>query len=217
MLEALALDPSALIAPGVTAGDCLQRCRRLAQANGKWRTDLQDDWAKAVDAFDSRLRPRFLDPIKKLLPLQFAGFAVVVLDCLLAETIQSFRMGRSSKPQETAEYFRRFVSESESELLKGAFATNGRLKDFHDNVRSALAHDGETRANWLIQSRPQETWVVNITAKGIALNRDAFHRALDGDFRSYVLKLRDPNPKHDEARALFLRRLTALCRGERAT
>ncbi len=150
-----------------TAGDCLQRCTRLAQANGKWRTNSEDwssDWTRAVSVFEERLQARFLVPIDKLLSVPFAGFVVVALDCLLAETIQSYRKGRSSKSQETAAYFQEFVDESAP--LKGAFAASERLKDFHDNVRNALAHDGETRGKWLIERGENADWVIRDTSRG---------------------------------------------------
>src|SRR4051812_40530692 len=68
------------------------------------RSDLNDPgnvsaWAKAVEILHDRIESRFLEPIDRLrdtpesADLGF-GFAMLALDCLLIDTIQSFREGR---------------------------------------------------------------------------------------------------------------------------
>src|ERR1700738_4039920 len=60
-------------------------------------------WSEAIDAMRRRIHERFLTPIRELarfddldkLPSR-PGFAILALDCLLIDTIQSFREGRVS-------------------------------------------------------------------------------------------------------------------------
>ncbi len=140
--------------------------------------------------------------------MDYAGFAVVALDCLLIDTIQSFVEGESSSG---TEFFERFINEG---YLNGDLGS--RCDDFVRNVRNPVLHDGETRGNWLIRSDPSAGWIVRDDADGVVLNRDALHGAIVRDFDAYLARLRDPQPIHDGLRDKFLRRLTALCKGEKA-
>ena len=53
--------------------------------------EKNEHWHLAVDIFKDRIRERFLDPIDRIEKCQYAGFAVLALDCLLIEMLQQFR------------------------------------------------------------------------------------------------------------------------------
>ena len=57
-------------------------------------------WTEVISAFRRRMEERFVRPIAQLLALAsdetVPGFAVLALDCLLIDTLQSFREGRAT-------------------------------------------------------------------------------------------------------------------------
>lgn len=112
-------------------------------------------WMEVIEAFQRRLRERFLLPIhelqshdKKTNRPTRAGFAILALDCLLIDTIQSFREGRVSTGEgiSPATSFRNFLK---SKYFSGFSGTN--RTDFFNYIRNALFHNGETRKNWKIR------------------------------------------------------------------
>src|SRR5712664_1272918 len=55
-----------------------------------WETlkfDNEDDWLKAIEIVEDRIRGRFVVWIDRIASEQFSGFAVIALDCLLLETL----------------------------------------------------------------------------------------------------------------------------------
>jgi hypothetical protein len=54
------------------------------------------DWEKAIDIVEDRIQGRFIRWIDPMLRQEFAGFAIVALDCLLLETLHGFRAGNST-------------------------------------------------------------------------------------------------------------------------
>jgi hypothetical protein len=57
----------------------------------------EQEWLKAIDIVEDRIRGRFVAPIHKLIPEEFSGFAIIALDCLLIESLNGFKEGRASK------------------------------------------------------------------------------------------------------------------------
>ena len=145
-------------------------------------------WKEVIAAIVRRIEERYLAPIRDLErhddePLRQrptrAGFAIVALDCLLIDTIQSFREGRS----ETAE-----ISSSRSfeEFLSAPAFSDFSNKDrgsFFQNVRNALLHNGETRSNWKI--RISTTGIVTREGSTRLLNRKLFHAAVLAEWKAF--------------------------------
>lgn len=167
-------------------------------------------WEEVIAAVVRRIEERYLAPIRDLeqhdaLPLRQrptrAGFAIVALDCLLIDTIQSFREGRS----ETAE-----ISPSrsfEEFLFAAAFSdfSNRDRGSFFQNVRNALLHNGETRSNWKIRIGTRTM----VTREGTTrlLNRRLFHAAVLAEWNSFCALV---SSRDELTRIAFLRRLDAL-------
>jgi hypothetical protein len=74
------------------------------------------EWAKAIDILKLRLEERFLRPIDHLARLRrrtdgvVPGFAMLALDCVVIDTLQSFREGRVATGEGSAAHsFREFL------------------------------------------------------------------------------------------------------------
>lgn len=73
----------------------------------------EEGWQRAIDIFEDRIQWRFLEIIAQIERNEFAGFAVMALDCLLIETLQQFYEGQeTTPPRKSKEYFCRFLTET---------------------------------------------------------------------------------------------------------
>jgi hypothetical protein len=110
------------------------------------------EWQEILNAFERRIQQRFLRPIKELevhdeedrdqRPTR-AGFAIMILDCVLIDTIQSFREGREiTGEMSSAKSFKTFLKSPRFSEFKSKDR-----EDFVEYVRHALLHNGETRKN----------------------------------------------------------------------
>ena len=99
------MDKDTEIATGFTVG-CYWRIRDKLFPE----TPDTEEWLEVLEAFERRIRQRFLNPIELLQshdfdgdsvylpPESVPGFAIMTLECLLIDTIQSFKEGRGSEP-----------------------------------------------------------------------------------------------------------------------
>ncbi len=74
-----------------------------------WKTlnlTTQSDWRRAVRILEDRLNARFFDAVEAIDQQDFAGFAVLALDCLLIETLQQFKEGADETPRRKGEQYR---------------------------------------------------------------------------------------------------------------
>lgn len=69
------------------------------------------DWPIAVRVLEGRLNARFVDAAEAIDQQDFAGFAVLALDCLLIETLQQFKEGVGETPRRKGkQYFVNFLT-----------------------------------------------------------------------------------------------------------
>jgi hypothetical protein len=147
------------------------------------------------------------------------GFAIMALCCLLAETLQSFRCktemphkaeARCSYPDgscirvpqtTTTDAFKAFLRRP---AFRGTFAEEEIASSFVNGVRNGILHEAETR-NWVIWRSEPENQIAAKEGDGYALNRTAFHRALEDDFAEYLAELR--NPKAPDIRTRFRKKM----------
>jgi hypothetical protein len=137
------------------------------------------------------------------------GFAMLAIDCLLIDTLQSFREGRtSSNEARSTKAFIDFLVERPR--FAPEFVSRSRAREFVDNVRNGLLHDGETRGGWRVRQGFPNGKVLEKTADGWILYRDRFHFALEAEFSDYLeqLMLPDADPS---LRSKFLRRMDSIC------
>jgi hypothetical protein len=150
---------------------------------------VEGDWLKAIAIVEDRIRGRLLQPIQKLLPEQFSGFATIALDCLLLESLHGFKEGRASMGNctEYESYFRA------STHFRRDFPERVAV-EFCKNVRNGLIHDSETRHQWFIErSKPAGKIVERDPSGNYTLNRNLFHTALEADFDDWLIQLRSGN------------------------
>jgi hypothetical protein len=157
------------------------------------------DWSKAIDIFECRIRKRFLDPINYLIDedrRQFEicqvtgntdiptfGFAILALDCLLAETLQGIRTGITDHKGKSKNLFKSFMSESHS--VKEAFGDNNTAAHFFDWIRCELLHRGTIGENFTVTGKDDAP-----LHKDGQINRTKFHECIEAEFKSMLKILR---------------------------
>jgi cation transport regulator ChaC len=131
------------------------------------------------------------------------GFAILALDCLLIDTIQSSREGRvTTGDVSSAQSFKNFLSSPRFT----DFAKNDR-GEFFQYVRNAILHNGETRKDWKIRIDAHRMLERDPVTRTRTINRQHFHAAIEAEFQDLVAQLRAGNV---EARRQFLRRMDAM-------
>lgn len=168
-------------------------------------------WSQAISMLKDRIENRFFEPIKRLqdaadgADLGF-GFAILTLDCLLIDTIQSFREGRTRGDEaRTAKAFIDFLRKSDR--LNQEFFNREVAYDFFDAIRCGLMHDGETRKGWRVwKTNPDR--IVEKVEDGYILYRDNFHEAIRNEFDNLIRSLSEGNAF---LRDNFLKRMDGIC------
>jgi hypothetical protein len=201
------MDPNTEIASNFTVGDYRRLRARLDPD-----VAVSPDWQTVFRAFHRRILERFLQPIAELgryddleeLPMR-PGFAILALDCLLIDTLQSFREGRCSTGEvSTAASFRDFLRNAPA---FGDFKSNDRA-DFFGDIRNGLLHNGETRHNWKIRIDTERLLTKDAESKTRTINRRLFHA---GVLREYGRVCRALQHGDSDMRSRFLRRMDAIC------
>ena len=169
----------------------------------------EEEWQKAIDIFEDRIRSRFLRVIELIERYTYSGFAILALDCLLIETLQQFRKGVSkTPPRKSKEYFVQF-------LTKTSFAKffNSALAEmFYDQIRCGILHQAEIKDSSRVLIRHQ-TPLVRFAddKKGLVINRKLFHRQLVKEFENYVAQLRKNSPPDEKLRHKFKKKMDCIC------
>jgi len=174
--------------------------------NGDWGKN-PFAWERAIGVIQGRIETRFLGCANELRDIQYAGFAILALDCLLIETVQAFRSGQAAKnAKESREAYKAFLTSSPH--FRNFFLGNT-ADDFYRNVRNGLLHDGETRRGWLVRAGRKYELVQRQPNGFVIVNREKFHQALLQEARSYLKNL--SNPLEKERRKNLIRAMNDLC------
>jgi hypothetical protein len=107
------------IAPGVQVADW--KALDLSQPDSP-------DWDRAISIFELRIRSRFVDVVDFLLAedkqraptARTFGFAILSIDCLVVETLEAFRQGRTDTRGKSEQLCTTFLSQRPS--LRSYFA-----------------------------------------------------------------------------------------------
>lgn len=204
-LSSVDMDSHTEIASDFTVGRYLELRSKLSV-----QTPNTPEWHEVLWAFKRRIRERFLKPIASLarydhesVRRMVPGFAILSLDCLLIDTIQSFREGRVLTGEVSpAASFKSFLKSPKF----SAFSATDR-NEFFKYVRNALLHNGETRKDWKIRFDSDGILEKDSVTGTRTINRRRFHAAVVSEFRLLFRVLES----QAEARRLFLRRMDALC------
>jgi len=157
--------------------------------------DLEDfnseDWTKAIEILRERITKRFLEPIEKLIELEFElkavdrnyGFTILALDCMLLETLQCFYEGKKQSNNESKEIFKRFLTNRLN--FKEFFDEKLALK-FYKDFRCGILHQLQTFNDTKIWSVGK---MIFYRDKIIVVNRNEFHKNLRKEFDIYLNEL----------------------------
>ncbi|WP_238326046.1 gamma-glutamylcyclotransferase family protein [Bryobacter aggregatus] len=167
-------------------------------------------WSLVINAISRRIDERFLKPIDDLarfddddnLPYR-PGFAILALDCLLIDTVQSFREGRTTTGEHSPAYsFKSFLRNERFSDFNSADRD-----EFFGYVRNAILHNGETRKDWRIRIDNDSMLTRGPTTKARTLNRKRFHDAVKASCQDLISDLHNGD---SEVRKNFLSRLDAM-------
>lgn len=147
------------------------------------KLDLTDknstNWDTAFEYLRLRINERFIEPADKLIELENHlpasekkyGFAVLAIDCLLCETIQSFYEGVIDSSGKSTRLFTTFLQNRNN--FKPFFPDYNQAYAFYKNFRCGILHQAQTSSDTII-------WAVGdlITRSGrfVIVNRALFPR-----------------------------------------
>lgn len=153
------------------------------------------DWNRAIEIFMERIHSRYLEPVDLLIksdkmrsPVERRyGFSIMAIDCILIETLQSFRDGLTDTKNRSKEMFKKFLTEREG--FREHFDTAQAERFFYD-FRCGILHQAEIMG-------PSLLWSVGLLkgekADGTPyINRTKVHEILKFEVKQYSNELRDP-------------------------
>jgi hypothetical protein len=115
------------------------------------------DWERAIEIFKLRILSRYLEPVDLLIkednkrsPIDRRyGFSILAIDCLLIETIQSFREGLTDTKNRSKNIFVNFLTQRKS--FKDHFNKDDAEKFYYD-FRCGILHQAEIMGDSLLWS-----------------------------------------------------------------
>jgi DNA-binding ferritin-like protein (Dps family) len=111
-----------------------------------WMAEGDAGRTKVAEFFRQRLGERYIEPVARPSLLQKNGFSIMALSCLLIESFETFRQGWESSDSKSALAFCYFFDrETRFHDL------NGYARQFYENVRCGILHQGETTGGWTIR------------------------------------------------------------------
>jgi hypothetical protein len=157
------------------------------------------DWDNAIKLFEDRMEGRFLkqieildkNPYRKI--GEFAGFAIMSLDCLFIETLEQFYKGkiRTGQGMDVKAFFSFF---QRSFQFNRFFNTLGKTKIFYQQIRCGLLHQAQTKKKSTIHIKNEKMlqWVnPQKIGEGLKIQRRFFHNEVVKIYNSYVDKLKE--------------------------
>ena len=147
-------------------------------------TGDEAQWQKAfTDYFHTRLRLRYLDPIKVLQEngiFQGEGFSIVAIQCSIVEFLESTVQGKSYRflrkgdpPLGSYEYSRSseiFISFLINRSpFKNVF-NEDRARDFYVSIRCGLLHEARTKNGWTIWAKDASGCLIDANKKIVYRN-----------------------------------------------
>jgi hypothetical protein len=197
------------IAPGVTNTDW--------QALKLTPESTMDVWSEAVDIFRKRVG-RFIEPVNTLMSstdtktILFSGFAILALDCLLIETLQSFRTGRANLVKYNDRQSARMIVDflTQRPLFSAYFDDEAKARLFCDHFRNGILHQGEVKSSGRIRIDTPKMITPSDDGQSFIVNRWKFHEGLAQEVESYIKELIDG--KDIGLRRNFIKKMNEICR-----
>lgn len=171
------------------------------------------DWDLAIEIFNQRIQSRYLEPVDLLIksdekcnPVERRyGFSIMAIDCILIETLQSFREGLTDTKSKSKKMFKNFLTKSEG--FRKYFDSTQAENFFYD-FRCGILHQAEIMG-------PSLLWSVGLLigkrSDGVPyINRTNFHKILKDEVKRYSDNLRDP--ANLELRTNFIKKMDYIAR-----
>lgn len=179
-------------------------------------------WEKAfTDYFHTRLRLRYLDPIKVLQDngaFQGEGFSIAAIRCSLVEFLESSVQGKSYRflrkgdaplgPYEyssSSDIFTSFLRNRTP--FDKDFTDEQTARDFYEGVRCGLLHEARTKKGWTIWAKDGRGKTADTNQK--IMYRDNFQTGLLAFVGWYEREL----PTDRTLQEAFIRKFDSLCVG----
>ena len=174
-------------------------------------------WVKALDIFRKRVN-RFIEPVNALTSststktILFSGFAIMALDCLLIETLQSFRTGRPNPVKANDRLSTKMIVDflTKRPSFNIYFDDETKAKVFCDHFRNGILHQGEVKSSGRIRIDTLKMIMPSEDNQSFVVNRRIFHNALVQEVENYVNELIDG--KDVELRRNFIKKMNEICR-----
>ena len=178
------------IAPGVTNEEYNQL---------KLENNQNNNWDRAVEIFKIRITSRYLEPVDLLIKKDYDripidrryGFTILAIDCLLIETLQSFREGLTDTKSKSKDMFVNFLTQRKN--FKDYFKKDD-AKRFYCDFRCGILHQAEIIGESLLWS------VGNVIGKKCNgtpyLNRTKIHELIKKEVDLYCEELRNNSILH---------------------
>ena len=154
----------------------------------------KEDWGKAVSMFDKRMM-RFTEPIRILMETPdteaaiYSGFSIIALDCLLIETLQSFRTGRTN-PLKGDGKSKDTITNFLTQRNNFAKHFNASAADiFYNHFRCGILHQGEVKSSGLIRIDTANMVLPSDDGQSLIINRWYFHEAILEEIKEYKEEL----------------------------
>lgn len=174
------------------------------------------NWKKAVEMFRKRVG-RFTEPVQALMEstdtnvIVFSGFAIMALDCLLIETLQSFRTGRPNPVRSFDRLSTKMIVDFLSQRTSfKAFFDPTKAALFCDHFRNGILHQGEVKSSGRIRIDTPKMVLPSEDNQSFIINRWLFHNALVTEIKEYINELVDG--KDIELRKSFIKKMNEICR-----
>lgn len=150
------------------------------------------DWQKAFNFLEARLNQRFIEPADKLIELEKGvpaydkkfGFAVLAIDCLLTETIQSFYEGVTDSTGKSKQLFVNFLT---NRVHFKNYFNQTQAEEFYKNFRCGILHQAQTSSDtkvWAVGD------LIRRTGKFVTVNRELYHDKIKQELTDYLFLLR---------------------------
>ncbi len=173
-----------------------------------------EDWQKAIEIFDARIRQRFLEPADVLIEHQkdtkkTFGFAILAIDFLVMETLQGFREGELDHKNKSEKLTKNFLKSWRlfTDCSSDAKDPPAQPKKIYQSYRCALYHSGSTDGDLRIGiSGPAFDFKDEDCIK---INRTVLHEGLKCEFSDFIRDLQ--NPANSRLRRYFKSKMDHIC------
>ncbi|MBK1810780.1 hypothetical protein JHL18_09035 [Clostridium sp. YIM B02505] len=174
-------------------------------------TSNQEDWIKAIDIFEDRIRGRYLNIIDRIIGdgfLMIDGFAVMALNCLLIETLLQFKNGWDETRKSNSYEYSRFLMEEFPHI----FTSNNLARKFYGDIRCGILHSAQTKngSQLTINKGYVAEFIYTNMRTSISVDVVGVSMVIKDYFLRYVEKIKQSNNGYE--RHCFLEKMKFLCK-----